>query len=214
MTDQPDTLGREVEDLVASAGKRPEREADHGGPKEAVRQAWREAIDQIDAPSPATEHQPPVPRWTRLAAAALAGVAMLSLFIRLFDGETVEPLIVTEILLGSPQVTTMIDGAATVHIGAAGIGPDSSITATDPVALQLADGGELRLAPGTALRLETENQWILERGKLYLDSKGTRAFGACVMYGDAPVHDPDRVIKGFCESCRTVIKAQSLEQLF
>lgn len=50
--------------------------------------------------------------------------------------------------------------------------------------------------------------------KLYLDSKGTQAFGTCVMYGDAPEHDPDRVAKGFCQSCQTVIKAQSLEQLF
>ncbi len=49
---------------------------------------------------------------------------------------------------------------------------------------------------------------------LYLDSQGTQAYGTCVLYGDAPVHDPDRVIKGFCESCQTVIKAQSLERLF
>ncbi len=171
MTDSQDNLAHEVQDLLAAAGKRPQRKLDHRAPKEAVLTAWREAIDQASAPAPTPRRQPTIPRWAQRAAAALAGMALLFLFVRWFDSDQVELLVVTAVLLGEPQVTTIVDDATNEHHGSAGIGFASSIVATEPVALQLADGGELRLAAGTTLRFDTADRWFLERGKLYLDSK-------------------------------------------
>jgi hypothetical protein len=152
-----------IAELLRAAGPRaaapPERES---RVRAAVEQTWRQRSARR-----------PVARWALAASLAVAALAA-ALHVGVPRESPAAALATVEVLIGEPHAA--VPGPHTLAQGMTlSAGATIRTRPGELVALRLADGRQLRLAPDSALRLHEVRRAELMAGRVYLDSPaGTR----------------------------------------